>query len=112
MIALAMRILSIVPNSAATERAFSLMGIVHTDLRNRLDAERVHQTVLVRHDIDRTHGCPARKKHKLVSSFANTNCIIITYCHELQGADTSAVPHLLGTREQEDASIHQEKPFS
>lgn len=84
MIALAMRILSIVPNSAATERAFSLMGIIHTDLRNRLDAERVRQTVLVRHDIDRTHGRPARKKRKLVGSFANESiCIIITYCHEL-----------------------------
>ncbi|PCH34787.1 hypothetical protein WOLCODRAFT_51179, partial [Wolfiporia cocos MD-104 SS10] len=44
---LAMRILSIVPNSAATERIFSAMGIVHTDIRNRLDAERVRQTVLV-----------------------------------------------------------------
>ena len=64
MIALAMRILSVVPNSAATERTFSLMGIIHTDHRNWLDPERVRKAVLVRSDIDRKHGHPNwKRKH-------------------------------------------------
>ncbi|PCH37394.1 hypothetical protein WOLCODRAFT_84289, partial [Wolfiporia cocos MD-104 SS10] len=48
LVALAMHILSIVLNSAATERIFSAMGIVHSDIRNRLDAERVCHTVLLK----------------------------------------------------------------
>lgn len=42
-----------VPNSAATERVFSLFGIVHTKLRNRLDKEKVRKQVLVQVDTAR-----------------------------------------------------------
>ncbi|KAH9931247.1 ribonuclease H-like domain-containing protein, partial [Fomitopsis serialis] len=52
LVVLAMRILSIVPNSAATERLFSLMGTIHTDRRNRLDAGRVRKMALVKGDIN------------------------------------------------------------
>ena len=40
-IQLAIHILSIVLNSAATEQLFSQFGIIHTKLRNRLSVEKV-----------------------------------------------------------------------
>ncbi|EMD37962.1 hypothetical protein CERSUDRAFT_29916, partial [Gelatoporia subvermispora B] len=55
IVVMAMRILSIVPNSAATERIFSAFGIVHTDIRNRLDPERVRKTVLVKGSLDQQY---------------------------------------------------------
>jgi hypothetical protein len=51
-----MRILSIVPNSAATERLFSRFGIIHSRLRNRMAPELVRQIVLVKADTERKHG--------------------------------------------------------
>ena len=42
-----MRILSVVPNSAATERIFSKMGTVRSKLRSRLHPGKVRKTVLV-----------------------------------------------------------------
>jgi hypothetical protein len=49
-VALAMRIVSIVPNTAATERLFSKFGIIHTKLRNRLHPDKVRKQVVVRVD--------------------------------------------------------------
>ncbi|EPQ49944.1 hypothetical protein GLOTRDRAFT_23281, partial [Gloeophyllum trabeum ATCC 11539] len=48
LVKLAMRILSIVPNSAATERSFSDFGAVQTKQRNRLGIEKARQSVLVK----------------------------------------------------------------
>ncbi|KII90039.1 hypothetical protein PLICRDRAFT_76459, partial [Plicaturopsis crispa FD-325 SS-3] len=45
---LAMRILSIVPNSAATERTFSQFGVVLTSRRNRLHPTKVRKMVMIR----------------------------------------------------------------
>ena len=42
-----MRILSVVPDSAATERIFSKMGTVRSKLRSRLHPGKVRKTVLV-----------------------------------------------------------------
>ncbi|EJD36610.1 hypothetical protein AURDEDRAFT_21737, partial [Auricularia subglabra TFB-10046 SS5] len=53
---LATRVLSVVPNSAGTERIFSLFGFVHTKHRNRLSKDKVRKQVLVRVDTARQHG--------------------------------------------------------
>lgn len=53
---LALRLLSIVPNSASAERVFSQMGLVHTRIRNRLHFEKVHKSVMVRMNLRRNYG--------------------------------------------------------
>ncbi|KAH7869208.1 ribonuclease H-like domain-containing protein, partial [Lentinula edodes] len=45
---LAIRILSMVPNSAGAERVFSAFGFAHTKHRNKLDSQKVHESTLVR----------------------------------------------------------------
>ncbi|KAJ6475182.1 ribonuclease H-like domain-containing protein [Mycena vulgaris] len=45
---LAIRILSIVPNSAGSERIFSTYGLTHTQHRNRLNRPKVYKSTLVR----------------------------------------------------------------
>ncbi|CDO68373.1 hypothetical protein BN946_scf184815.g20 [Trametes cinnabarina] len=57
----AARLLSIVPNTGATERDFSKMGTIHTKTRNRLKAERVRKTVLIRNYLARSHPLPPRR---------------------------------------------------
>ncbi|KAF8960686.1 ribonuclease H-like domain-containing protein, partial [Flammula alnicola] len=52
---LAIRILSMVPNSAATECTFSTYGNTHMKLRNRLKHKKVHDATLVRMDRKRAH---------------------------------------------------------
>ncbi|KAF7333128.1 hypothetical protein MVEN_02378300 [Mycena venus] len=52
---LAIRILSILPNSAGPERAFSVFGLTHTKHRNRLDPLKVHDATLVRMDRQKAH---------------------------------------------------------
>lgn len=61
---LAFRVLSIVPNSASTESAFSVFGNTHTKLRNRIGASKVHRSTLIRMDLNRQHeqARPVRKK--------------------------------------------------
>ncbi|KII85324.1 hypothetical protein PLICRDRAFT_67453, partial [Plicaturopsis crispa FD-325 SS-3] len=49
---LALVILSIVPNSAATERLVSKFGSVHSKSRNCTNAERVRKTTLLKTDIE------------------------------------------------------------
>lgn len=55
LVKLARHILSIVPNSAGCERAFSHMGLVHTAIRSRLSVDKVHKTTVVGMDIKRSH---------------------------------------------------------
>ncbi|KAF6757724.1 hypothetical protein DFP72DRAFT_759455, partial [Ephemerocybe angulata] len=50
LIDLALRVLSIVPNSASTECLFSMFGSTHTKHCNRLAPEKVHQASVVRLD--------------------------------------------------------------
>jgi hypothetical protein len=71
LVHLAMRILSVVPNSAGVERLFSLFGIVHSKLRNRLSPQVVQKSTLVKADTERTSGkndgthLAKRKRHEL-----------------------------------------------
>ncbi|KIK99405.1 hypothetical protein PAXRUDRAFT_8878 [Paxillus rubicundulus Ve08.2h10] len=59
-----MHILSIVPNTASTERLFSQFGIVHTKLRNWLNPEKVRKQVLIRMDIMQKYPLPAWASQK------------------------------------------------
>lgn len=65
-IRLAIHILSIVPNSAATERLFSQFGIIHSKLRNRLSVEKVRKQALVRSDTITRHGFLRGAKRKFI----------------------------------------------
>ncbi|KIM61543.1 hypothetical protein SCLCIDRAFT_70236, partial [Scleroderma citrinum Foug A] len=65
-IRLAIHILSIVPNSAATERLFSQFGIIHLKLRNRLSVEKVRKQALVRSDTITRHGFLRGAKRKFI----------------------------------------------
>lgn len=57
---LAMRVLSIVPNSAGVERFFSKLGVVHSKLRNRLKPEKAQKSVLIKADIGQMYGSGRR----------------------------------------------------
>ena len=48
-----MHIFTVVANSAGCERVFSNFGITHTKLRNKLNAEKVHKSSVVRMEIKR-----------------------------------------------------------
>ncbi|EJD42146.1 hypothetical protein AURDEDRAFT_20761, partial [Auricularia subglabra TFB-10046 SS5] len=61
---LAMRILAMVPNSAAVERIFSLYGIIHTPHRNRLSKEKVRKQTIIRVDTARKFPGRVRRKRK------------------------------------------------
>ncbi|OJA20178.1 hypothetical protein AZE42_13511 [Rhizopogon vesiculosus] len=65
LIYLAMHILSIVPNSAATERILSQFGVIHTKLRNRLDPEKVRKQALVKYNTIAQHGSLRQRKRKI-----------------------------------------------
>ncbi|KAI0037320.1 hypothetical protein FA95DRAFT_1578917, partial [Auriscalpium vulgare] len=53
---LAIRLLSIVANSADTERTFSNFGIIHTKRRNHLSVQKVHKATTVKMDLRRDHA--------------------------------------------------------
>jgi hypothetical protein len=52
---LAMRILTVIANSGGCERAFSHFGITHTNIRNKLDAQKVHKTSVLKTALRRSH---------------------------------------------------------
>ncbi|KAJ7252919.1 ribonuclease H-like domain-containing protein [Mycena rebaudengoi] len=52
---LAIRILSILPNSAGAERVFSVFGLTHMKHRNRLEPQKVHDATTVRMDRQKAH---------------------------------------------------------
>jgi hypothetical protein len=68
----AIRVLTMVANSASCERAFGNMGVTHTKWRSRLSAENVRKTTVVRMDLKRGHAAagllchPAKRKIGLV----------------------------------------------
>ena len=51
LISLALVLLDIVPHAAATERVFSTMGWLHSDVRNRLSVERTAMMTAVKLDL-------------------------------------------------------------
>jgi len=69
LIKLAIRILSIIANTAACERNFSNFGLTHTKIRNKLSVERVHNANVVKNHLHREHAKAGlthiRKKRKL-----------------------------------------------
>ncbi|KAI0771477.1 ribonuclease H-like domain-containing protein [Trametes elegans] len=64
MVTFAARLLSIVPNTGATERIFSKMGAVHTKYRSRLRTQRVRKTVMIKDHLLRTHPQPRKPHHR------------------------------------------------
>ena len=53
LVKLAVYLFSVVSNSAGAERTFSQMGLIHTKIRNRLSAEKVHKIVSLKMDLNR-----------------------------------------------------------
>ncbi|KAF9450362.1 hypothetical protein P691DRAFT_789271 [Macrolepiota fuliginosa MF-IS2] len=70
---LALRVLSMVPNSASTESAFSVFGNTYTKFRNWIGSMKVHKSTLIKMDIHCLHeaSIPARKKRKFGSISAD-----------------------------------------
>ncbi|KAL0071845.1 hypothetical protein AAF712_000767 [Marasmius tenuissimus] len=68
LVQLAIHILLIVPNSAATESTFSTFGCIQTKTRNKLHPQKVHKTTVVKTDCLRSHQAanlvPVRKKRQ------------------------------------------------
>ncbi|KIK79829.1 hypothetical protein PAXRUDRAFT_160218, partial [Paxillus rubicundulus Ve08.2h10] len=94
---LAIHILSIMPNSAATERLFSQFGIIHSRLHNCLSIEKVWKQALVRADTITQYGCLHGVKRKFAdidsedsdSVCQNTGA---TACHNTVPASTPGIP--------------------
>lgn len=53
VVKLAIRILSVIANSAGCERLFSAMGFIHTKIRNRLGLEKVRKIVYLKNALQR-----------------------------------------------------------
>ncbi|THH15178.1 hypothetical protein EUX98_g9503 [Antrodiella citrinella] len=63
-IKLAIRILSVVTNSASAEHVFSQMGLTHTRLRNRFKPLKVHKMVMLKMDLKRRYRDDSTKRLK------------------------------------------------
>jgi hypothetical protein len=67
----AIRILSVVANSAGCERTFSDFGIIHSKRRSKLELENVRKTSTVRSEIKRAHlaagHCPRPRKRQFAA---------------------------------------------
>lgn len=70
---LAIRLLSIIANSAGCERTFSKFGIVHTKHRNRLSPQKVHKAVLVQTALQRSQTMASRTKRQLSGHGASSS---------------------------------------
>ncbi|KII89273.1 hypothetical protein PLICRDRAFT_175485 [Plicaturopsis crispa FD-325 SS-3] len=55
LIKLAIRLLSVIGNSAGCERAFSDFGVIHTKRQNRMAAEKTHKIAVVKMELRRAH---------------------------------------------------------
>jgi hypothetical protein len=55
LVQLAIRILSIIANSASLERSWSKLGIIHTKLRNRMALEKARKTSILADELKRRH---------------------------------------------------------
>ncbi|KAJ7775980.1 ribonuclease H-like domain-containing protein [Mycena maculata] len=94
---LAIRVLSMLPNSAGPERAFSVFGITHTKHRNRLDPLKVHDATMVRMDRQKAHGAAGLVKERKSRRFslADDNETEDTPADGLDAADFDAMAHTL-----------------
>jgi hypothetical protein len=98
LVKLAIRILSVIANSAGCERLFSSMGLVHTKTRNRLDLERVRKTVYLKIALQREQEilgwARPRLKRKIdeASATLNTETSRANAVHEAEvSSDSSEV---------------------
>ncbi|CAE6462900.1 unnamed protein product [Rhizoctonia solani] len=64
LVKLAIRILSVVANSAGCERLFSQMGRIHTKYRARLNLQRVRNTVVLKSALMRQFEESSETKHR------------------------------------------------
>ncbi len=55
LVKLAIHILTIVANSVGAEHFFSILGIIHTKLRNLLDSTSIHNAATLTMEIRREH---------------------------------------------------------
>jgi len=55
LVKLAIRILTVVTNSAGCKRLFSKMGLIHNKIRNRLGAEKVRDIAVLKTELQREH---------------------------------------------------------
>ncbi|KAG8723267.1 hypothetical protein FRC09_004049 [Ceratobasidium sp. 395] len=65
LVKLAVRVLSVVANSAGCERLFSQMGRIHTKYRSRLDLQCVRNTVVLKNALMRPHNDAQEQTNRL-----------------------------------------------
>ncbi|KAL6307080.1 ribonuclease H-like domain-containing protein [Sparassis latifolia] len=115
LVKLAIRILSIIANSADTERVFSDMGLEQTKLRNCLTVERLRKRVMVKMNIKRlhkTHGLRRdRKKRKFEALSSHTMNSVSSSTPPLillQANNAPIMTHLSMAALAEDLTSHPE----
>ncbi|THV01073.1 hypothetical protein K435DRAFT_929989, partial [Dendrothele bispora CBS 962.96] len=79
MVRLAMRILSMVPNSASTERILSRFGSIHTKARSRLHVQKVRKMTIVSQDIERVYGTGPSRYTKQTANEANVTTPLVPH---------------------------------
>ncbi|KAF7317569.1 Zinc finger BED domain-containing protein 4 [Mycena kentingensis (nom. inval.)] len=110
-IALAIRVLSILVNSAGPERVFSEFGVVQTKHRNRLNPQKVHKTALVRQDLHRGHVAAGRIPERKARHYSLDGCEVP------DGPDSDDAPDPYGedeesAGEEEDDAEMRDEPFN
>jgi hypothetical protein len=71
LVKLAIRLLSIIANSAGCERLFSRMGIIHTKIKNRLHEEKVRKMSILGMEIRRGHAANGAVRKRLKRKFGH-----------------------------------------
>ncbi len=59
----AVRLFSMATSSAVFERNFSMMGFIHSKLRNSLSAKTVEKLVFIKSNMDAFYNCPTNDDH-------------------------------------------------
>ncbi|KIK75533.1 hypothetical protein PAXRUDRAFT_98327, partial [Paxillus rubicundulus Ve08.2h10] len=96
LIHLALTLLSVVPNSAATERVFSQFGIIHSCLRNRLSLEKVCKQALIRSNMIAQYSSIHHVKRKFMEpdsdkeSATQSSSLSLTTASQVTSASSSS----------------------
>ena len=116
LVNLAVRILSIVTNSASCEQTFSEFGIIHMKWRNWLSKEKVHKTTLVKMDLWRDQsstGLLQTWKRRYFSDFESQSlehmsrsCSDVEYSDSEGTLDASTTPSLTNLIHDIAADLH------
>lgn len=100
---LAMRIHSVVANSASCERLFSRMGLIHTKQRNRLKLERVRDMASIGMHLKREEQPKSNPRKRKRSKTPTTESSSVFIQPEKSGIDVpTAAPSPEGAEEIED----------